>query len=352
MARSKRGQVKEEDEYVVTGNDIDDLLEGVDDDEYKPSKKKRKQKPKKLASDVVASCKRVAPLSGGVSGTVSRQAVASVGVLPAEFNSAESIVDTSGLGPLSRFTPVDVRAELGLALENTSGIGARPARKPRGGLVRGSREEPVKPGREETGVVPAELLVDAASGSLARLFDAEIGYSLLMPGRKETGVAPAELLIDAAGGDLARLLDGEIDDSLIELLESEARDELLWDEEAECELAESEDEQVESHDDASKQKAPWIPEVWLDALLECTDASHVGPAVRQMISECVIHREASQDVLGFLEETEESTSTWPSHCRLVDEIWARYAPEFARICECDVALLSKPSGPLHATICT
>lgn len=52
----------------------------------------------------------------------------------------------------------------------------------------------------------------------------------------------------------------------------------LWDEEAD-----------QRSDEAREQeKEPWVPKVWLDALLECTDASPLGPAIREMLGECSI----------------------------------------------------------------
>jgi hypothetical protein len=110
----------------------------------------------------------------------------------------------------------------------------------------------------------------------------------------------------------------DIDEHLVKLLEETDDDPVnLWDEEIE-ELPESNEAGEEP-----VEKAPWNPKEWLNAFLECTDASPLGPAVRQMIDDCNLmsHKEASQDVLGFLED--ENASTWPSHCKLVDKIWAK-----------------------------
>jgi hypothetical protein len=226
---------------------------------------------------------------------------------------------------LSGFTPaVDTKpTELASVLGEAGGDPARhvadtgrPVRKSR---KRGTGPEPVRPTRTGAGQpVPVSAGEDPAEWSN------EVGDGLIELLENETD---------------------EIGDSLIELLENGTSDGLseMWDEEAE-ELPEP------TEAGGEPEKAPWTPKVWLDAFLECTDASPLGPAIRQMIDDCNLmsHREASQDVLRWV-DTE--SSTWPSHCRLVDEIWARYAPRFAEICECDEAQLVKPSGPLHATIC-
>lgn len=296
-----------------TDGDILDVLEDKDDEYEEPLRKRR----------------RTTRASGDVAPKQSRKRVAPVSVLDsvAELGSADTIVmDSSGpsgftpavdakptelaylgrsglsgstldgfapavdakpelayVGPgdlsgftLSGFTPaVDVKpTELASVLREAGGDPARhvadtgrPVRKSR---KRGTGPEPVRPTRTGTGQpVPVSAGEDPAEWSN------EIGDGLIELLENETD---------------------EISDSLIELLENGTSDGLseMWDEEAE-ELPEPTEAAGEP------EKAPWTPKVWLDTFLECTDASPLGPAIRQMIDDCNLmsHREASQDVLGW-----------------------------------------------------
>ena len=218
-----------------------------------------------------------------------------------------------------------------------SHAGAKRSRKPAGNSARavGDTSNSLAGPSDLSGLVSgAEFAYVDAGGDPARRV-AVAGQPDRKSQKHGTGdgpVRPAHTgdvrAVPDSAGDPVEGSDDEIDDSLIELLD---------------EMSDG----LSEGDEAGPGR--WEPQVWISAFLECTDASPLGPAIREMLSECLMHDEATEDVLEFLEDKE--PSTWRSHCKAVDKIWEEYVPEFARICECDPAMLVKPSGPLFATLC-
>ncbi|KIM99128.1 hypothetical protein OIDMADRAFT_56295 [Oidiodendron maius Zn] len=238
-------------------------------------------------------------------------------------NSLAGPSDLSGLVSGTEFAYVDAGGDPA----RRAAVAGQPDRKSQ---KRGAGDGPVRPAHtSEVRAVP-----DSAGSPPAEYVDAgdpaRRAAVAGQPGRKSQKCSAGDGPVRPAHtGDVpAEGSDDEIDDSLIELLDEMSDD-------------------LSGGDEAGPGR--WEPQVWLSAFLECTDASPLGPAIREMLSECLMHDEATEDVLEFLEDKE--PSTWRSHCKAVDKIWEEYAPEFARICECDQAMLVKPSGPLLATLC-
>lgn len=78
----------------------------------------------------------------------------------------------------------------------------------------------------------------------------------------------------------------DIDEELVDLLETDSDLADLWEEA---------DQLVDPSEAREQEKEPWVPRVWLDALLKCTDESPLSPAIREMLECCIGHAEASED---------------------------------------------------------
>ena len=88
----------------------------------------------------------------------------------------------------------------------------------------------------------------------------------------------------------------------------------------------------------------------IEALLKITDRTSEGLAIREAVTQwlCLERVMAPEDAFGFL--SRDSKQDWDTHCVHVDRLWAWYAPQFAKICGCDEALLVKPSGMYVAIV--